>query len=330
VPLERLLGQLLMGRVTGTAASPALLARVRRGELGGVILFGDNVERANVPALVGKLQAAARTGRQLPLLIATDQEGGIVKRLPGPPTEPPAAMMTTAAAREQGLATGRCLNGLGIDADLAPVLDVPTSRSSFIYPPAFSTSPSLVASRGVSFADGLTAAGVVATAKHFPGLDRLSVSTDSSAETVHASRTTLARDLIPFRHAIAAGVPAIMVGTAGYPAYGDTWPAALSPSIVTKLLRDTLHFRGVTLSDALDTAAVSGRLPLPQATVQAVRAGIDMAYIGAADEATFAALLRAANDGTLPRPELEASCARVAALKSRFATGSGSASHTFN
>ena len=230
-------------------------------------------------------------------------------------------MTTTAAAREQGFATGRYLHSLGIDADLAPVLDVPTSRSSFIYARAFSTSPSLVASRGVSFAEGLSDAGVIATAKHFPGLGRLSVSTDSAAGTVRATRTALARDLIPFKRGIAAGVPAVMVGTAGYPAYGDSLPAALSPSIVTKLLRGTLHYKGVTLSDALDTRAVSSRLPRAQATVQAVRAGIDMAYIGAADQATFAAVLRAAQNGTLPRPALEASYARVAALKSRFTSG---------
>jgi beta-N-acetylhexosaminidase len=245
----------------GSTPSAAFLRRIRDGEIGGVVLFQNNATPSRVPALVAKLQAAARSGGRLPLLIAVDQEGGVVKRLPGPPSAAPSEMKSAAAARAQGLATGRYLRGLGINADLAPVLDVPTGPSAFIFSRAFSTSPSVVATRGVSFAQGVVAGGAVATGKHFPGLGRLTRSTDYASVTVPASRTALARDLIPFKRAIAAGVPAIMVGTAIYPAYGDHVPAAYSPSIVTKLLRGTLHFRGVTMSDDLDTAAVWSHIP---------------------------------------------------------------------
>jgi Glycosyl hydrolase family 3 N terminal domain len=204
----------------------------------------------------GRTPGCRPRGWPAPLLIAVDQEGGVVKRLPGPPTAAPSEMKSAGAARAQGLATSRYLRGLDINADLAPVLDVPTGPSAFIFSRAFSTSPSVVATRGVSFAQGVLAGGAVAAGKHFPGLGRLTKSTDSASVTVLASRAALARDLIPFKRAIAAGIPAIMVGTAIYPAYGDHVPAAYSPSIVVKLLRGALHFRGVTLSDDLDTAAV--------------------------------------------------------------------------
>jgi beta-N-acetylhexosaminidase len=239
-------------------------------------------------------------------------------------------MRTVAVARSQGIATGRYLHRLAINVDLAPVLDVPASSSAFIFSRAFATSPAAVASNGVAYAQGLVAGGVAATGKHFPGLGRLTESTDDAPETVRASKTALARDLISFKRAIAARVPALMVGTAVYPAYGDDLPAACSPAIVTGLLRGTLHYTGVVLSDDLDTAGVSGRIAPVQAAVQAVKAGVDLVYIAgvngsggdAIGEQAYAALLRAAKNGTLTHAALLASYYRVAAFKTRFAGGS--------
>ena len=287
------------------------------------MLFQNNAAEAQVPGLVAKLQAAARAGNQPPLVIAIDQEGGVVKRLPGPPTRAPSAMRSAAVARAQGIATGRYLRRLGINVDLAPVLDVPESRRDFIFSRAFATSPAAVATTGVAFAQGLGTGGVAATAKHFPGLGRLEQSTDDAPETVHASRTALATDLIPFKKAIAVDVPVVMVGTGAYPAYGDDLPAACSPAIVTRLLRDTLHFTGVVLSDDLDTAAVSSPT---QATVQAVKAGVDMVYIAgvngsggdAIGEQAYRALMRAAKNRTLTHASLVASYSRIVAFKRRY------------
>jgi beta-N-acetylhexosaminidase len=324
--LTQLVGQHLLVRMHSTTPSADFLGRVRRGEIGGVVLFQDNGTAAQLPRLIAKLQAAARAGGQLPLVIATDQEGGIVKRLPGPPTLAPGSMTSATVAHAQGLATGRYLHGLSINVDLAPVLDVPTSPSAFIAPRAFAASPDLVAGRGVAFALGVDAAGVAATVKHFPGLGRVRESTDAAPARVTASATALSRDLLPFKRAIAAHVPALMVGTASYPAYGDSLPAAFSPGVVTKLLRHTLHYGGVTLSDDLDTPAVSRRIPPTQAAVEAVRVGIDMVYIAgvsgtgadAVGRQAYAALRRAAKDGTLPLATLQDSYARIAAFKKRF------------
>jgi beta-N-acetylhexosaminidase len=238
-------------------------------------------------------------------------------------------MVSATDARVQGIATGHYLRRLGINADLAPVLDLPKSSSAFIASRSFASSPTLVASRGVSFARGVLAAGTVATAKHFPGLGRLTESTDYGPETISASRAALTRDLVPFRKAIRDGVPAIMVGTATYPAYGDGLPAACSPSVVMHLLRGTLHFRGVILSDDLDTAGVWGQIPPPQAAFQAVKVGIDIVYIAGVNgsggdsigEEAFTALMRAAKDGRLSRTALTASFQRIRALKSRYASG---------
>lgn len=326
--LAQLVGQHLLVRMQGSVPSASFLGRIRRGEIGGVVLFQNNATPEALPTLVAKLQAAAHAGGQLPLVIATDQEGGVVKRLPGAPTLAPNAMRSAQIARGQGLATAGYLKSFGINVDLAPVLDVPTSRDAFIFSRAFGSSVPIVGARGVAFAQGLVRGGVAATVKHFPGLGRLGTSTDYATATVTATKAALARDLAPFRRAIASGAPAVMVGTAIYPAYGDGLPAACSPAIVTKLLRGMLGFSGLVLSDDLDTAGVWGKIPPPEATVEAVKAGIDMVYIAgvngsggdAIGKEAFAALLRAAKDGRLARAALQASYARIASFKARFAS----------
>jgi beta-N-acetylhexosaminidase len=325
--LAQLVGQHLLVRMEGTTPSGSLLGRIRRGEVAGVVLFGDNIRPGGVPSLVAKLQNAARAGGQLPLLIAVDQEGGTVKRLPGPPTVAPSAMTSDAAARAQGRATGRELRALGIGVDLAPVLDVPISAKAFIASRAFSRSAAIVGARGRAFAAGLASARVAATVKHFPGLGRLAVSTDVRAGRVAASRAALARDLKPFADAIHAGVPAVMVSTASYPAYGSTLPAACARKLVHVLLRGTLGFEGVVMTDDLATAGVRATFPPEEASIRAVLAGADLLIVagapGSAGERhgaeAYAALLAAARAGRLPLADLRSSYERVAAFKRRFA-----------
>jgi beta-N-acetylhexosaminidase len=326
--LAQLVGQQIMVRMPDSTPSASFLARIKRGEIGGVVLFSDNYRSADsARRLIAKLQATARAGGQLPLLIAIDQEGGKVKRLPGPPTRAPSKMGKISTARAQGLATGRYLKKLGINLDLAPVLDVPASPRSFITSRAFSNNAKAVGNRGTAFAEGLEEGGVAAAVKHFPGLGRLTVNTDFAPGHVSASRGALAKDLAPFRVAIDAGVPAVMVGTASYPVYGSKRPAACAPQIVNGLLRQSLGFQGVILSDDLNTAGVRPVLPFPESAVRAVKAGIDMIYVSgagkdgndAAGRAAYAALLGAARRGAISRANLEASYERILELRLRFA-----------
>jgi beta-N-acetylhexosaminidase len=329
--LAQLVGQHLLVRMKGSTPSASLLGRIKRGEIGGVVLFRENVGGpGGVPALVAKLQAAARAGGQLPLLIAIDQEGGGVKRLPGPPTKAPPKMNSVSTAHAQGLATGRYLHGLGIGLNLAPVLDVPASPRAFIASRAFSSKKTVVAARGTAFAKGLVDGGVAGSVKHFPGLGRLLQSTDYHPGRVDASRSALTRDLFPFRTAIDAGTPVVMVGTAAYRAYGGKLPAACSQKIVTGLLRQTLGFEGVTLSDDLNTAGVRPLLSFPESAVQAVKAGIDIIYVSGVDangsdpagRRAYAALLSAARRGDISRSQMQVSYDRILELKRQYAGAS--------
>src|SRR4051812_4647955 len=173
VPLTRLVGAKVVGAVDGTAPSRALLRRVRRGELGGVVLSGTNVASgAQLRGLTRRLRRAARAGGAAGFLIAIDQEGGSVRRLAGPPRRSPVEIGRRGSrrvARGEGRATGRLLRRLGIGVDLAPVLDV-GRRRSFMASRAFGRTPRRVARLGPEFAVGLQQRGTAATAKHFPGL----------------------------------------------------------------------------------------------------------------------------------------------------------------
>jgi beta-N-acetylhexosaminidase len=318
---QQLVGQLLLVRMRGATPSPAFLRRVERGEVGGVVLFSDDVGPGLKDA-VARLQGAARAGGRPPLLIAVDQEGGIVERLPGPPTLAPPQMTTAALARSQGLATARSLRLAGIDLDLAPVLDV--GYGGFITPRTFGSTPVAVATRGVAFADGLEAGGVGATAKHFPGLGRATVNTDDAPVVVRATAAQLRADWLPFRTAVRHGIGAVMVSTAIYPALGSRLPAAFAPAIVADLRRQ-LGFRGVIVTDALRTPAVEGLYTTPEASVRAVAAGDDLvlaagptdsyADTDGASSSSFAALVAAVRSGRIPLARVQASYGRVLALK---------------
>ena len=145
VPLARMVGQLMLVRMQGQAPSPAFRARIRRGEIGGVVLFTDNYGAAGPAALVAQLQRIALGAGQPRLLIAIDQEGGVVRRLPGAPTLKPSQMTNARIATQQGLATAQNLKRNGVGVDLAPVLDV--GRGGFITERMFGSTPLQVANR---------------------------------------------------------------------------------------------------------------------------------------------------------------------------------------
>jgi len=322
----RLLGQRIMVGMLGAQPDAALLRSVRAGRVGSVILFRANiVSRAQLRAATGSLQRAARSGGNPPLLIATDQEGGQVKRLPnGPPDRSPpqiAASGSTSLAFSEGRATGRYLKGLGINWDLAPVVDVPTFRGAFIWRQgrAFSFSADTVAKYATPFALGLQNAHAAATAKHFPGVGSAAVDTDTKLDELRPSKAQRQAALKPYRALIPRGVDTVMLSTAGFPGYDVSGaPAALSRPIIQRLLRGRLRFRGVTITDALGTPTGHDEVT---AGVLAARAGADVLLYTDSASGELGALQRAMNSGALKSTEVLASYRRIVALKRRVAGG---------
>ncbi len=319
----RLTGQMLIARMEGSATED-LRRRARRGEIGGVVVFPPlDTATAALRAQVAALRRAAAAGGAPAPLVAIDQEGGEVKRLPAaPPTRPPPELGIAGptAASTEGRATGRALARLGIDVDLAPVLDVPAD-GAFIESRAFAADPERVGDTGVAFGEGLEDAGVAATAKHFPGLGRAVTNTDLAPSTVAATRAELRTDLAPFQAAVGAGFDLVMVSNAIYPAFDPSSPASLSPAVVQTLLRERLGYRGVVISDDLGAGALTGAgIGEGAAAVRAARAGVDLLLFALSDGSqAHRALREALRSGRLEREALVASCARTTALRDRLA-----------
>ncbi len=325
VPVKRLVGQRLMVHMAGTA-TPQLLRAAREGSIGGVIAFPPTSQNPKLLAKqISKLQKAAHAGHNPSLLVAIDQEGGLIKRLPaGPPTRSPrqiAASGSAGQSRSEGRKTGRYLSRLEFTADLAPVLDVPRSSSSFIAARSFGDNPRTVAKLGTAFADGLAAGGVAATAKHFPGLGSAPNDTDFGASVVAETKREFSRELEPFKAAISAGIAVVMVSNATYPAYGGHGPAVFAPQIVDGLLRRKLGFGGVVISDDLEAGAIrAAKLTPVEAAVPAAHAGVDLLLYARTDPIpqVTGQLQRAVKQGKLNRANLERAYVRIVTLKRKL------------
>lgn len=326
--LQQLIGQKLVVRMDGTRPSAFLLARARLGQIGGVILHGFNFNSpAGLRAITRRLQRAAASGGQPPLLIGVDQEGGPVKTVSWiPPTLAPSqmgALGSGATAVNQGQATGAALSKLGINIDFAPVADVPASRTSFLYRQGRTWSFLVHRTARLSgwFSIGLGRSGVLGTSKHFPGIGQATRNTDHDIVRLTATKATLAPGLKPFKTAVADRVPLIMLSNAIYTAY-DPWNAAgWSRTIGTSLLRGQLGFRGVTITDSLDGAAHARGQPSSSLAVRAARAGTDMLLLTGSEPSSqraYPALLGAAADGRIDRRRLLASYRRILALKAKL------------
>jgi beta-N-acetylhexosaminidase len=286
-----------------------------------VIAFPSDAQK--LKADVQQLQAAAKAGNNPALLVMIDQEGGNVKRLKGgPPDISPADLGKSGdegQSKDQGQKTGTYLRGLGVNVDLAPVLDISQPQTAnTIKSRTFSSDPAVVTKVGVAFAQGLQDGGVVATAKHFPGLGRATVSTDVRPVSIAATTQQLQNDLVPFKAAVDAGVGMVMVSTASYPTLGAKKPAAFSPTIVQGLLRGRLGFDGVTITDDLEAPSVTSTLPPVVAATGALKAGSDMllyAQNTAASENAFGALVREVKSGQLDRAVVQSAYDKITSLK---------------
>jgi beta-N-acetylhexosaminidase len=316
----KLLGQRIMVGFSGTAAPQWLLRAVRGGDVGSVILFAANLQsRSQTLALTGALQRAARAGGNPKLLIATDQEGGEVKRVPGvaPTLTPPEIAGTgrLSTATSQGRAAGSGLRRWGINWDLAPVVDVPTSSDAFIWRQgrAFSFSAATVARYASAFASGLQSRGVAASAKHFPGLGSATTDTDFAHLELHPTAAQRAAALKPYETMIPAGVDSVMASVAGFDAYDPSGTvAALSRPIVTGLLRGRLGFSRVVITDALGSSTGHDERT---AGVLAAAAGSDILLYTDSAPGELPALRAALTGGRLSRSEAADSYRRIITLK---------------
>jgi beta-N-acetylhexosaminidase len=335
--LAELAGQRVVYSYAGPAPPASLLSVIRAGQAGGVILFTPNItSRGQIRAVIGRLQQAALSSPvHRRLLILTDQEGGEVRRLSGPPAlsekQIGQSSNSTAAASAAGRGAGTNLAGVGDNVNLAPVLDVFRAPGNFIdqYQRSYSGNPTVVAKLGAAFIKAQQAVGVAATAKHFPGLGAAgqAQNTDLRPVTLRVSLQTLRSvDEAPYRTAIAAGVKLVMTSWAVYPALDPTRPAGLSPLVIQHELRGRLGFRGVTITDGIDAGAVTPYGSLAHRSVLAAAAGADLILAAATNPADNTpaqgiaivhALTAALADRRLNLEAADQAAARILALRAK-------------
>ncbi len=321
-------GQHLMAGFEGVAAPASLLARIRAGRVGGVILFTRNIESARqTAALIASLQLAALASPlEAPLLVGIDQEGGRVSRLSPDFTTFPAARGfgdsgDPALAREAARITGAELEASGVNVNFAPTVDILTNpECAVIGDRAYGTTPEIVATMGEAAAQGLQETGVAACAKHFPGIGDMAPDPHKVLPTSGLTIDDLrARELTPFQRLIRRAPPAcVMVAHAVFEKIDEAAPASLSPVFLQNILRGELGFRGVTITDDLDMGAIEDS---GQAALKSIVAGADVALICHSEDAqerAVDAIARAIGDGDLPPEQEEASSDRIRRLKDSY------------
>jgi beta-N-acetylhexosaminidase len=330
----QLAGQRVIYSYQGLTPPAELLDLIRHGEAAGVIFFGGNIaSTSQISGVIAQLDQANASPdnplRTLPLLLMTDQEGGLVRRLPGPPElsgkQIGASADPSAEATEAGTGAGQTLAGVGMNVNLAPVLDVYRAPGDFDdrFGRSYSSDPGAVSALGADFITAQQAVGVAATAKHFPGLGAATSAqnTDEQPVTLTVSRDDLRSiDEYPFRAAIAAEVKLVMVSWAVYPALDPRWPAGLSSAIVGGELRQRLGFTGVTITDALEAGALQAFGTTGQRATLAASAGMDLILCSSQDldqgEQARTALQQDLGHGTLNHAAFVAAVERIMNLRS--------------
>ena len=319
-------GALVWAGFDGPEVPAPLLDAIRAGRIGGLLLFafrGNIRTKEQVRAMLREAQDAARAGGLPPVPVAVDQEGGSVVRVGYRAVFPSAmalgAIGDAALVERVARAVAEGLLADGIAVNHAPVCDVNVEpRNPVINTRSFGDDALLVAELAAAWVRGSEGAGVATTPKHYPGHGASAVDSHHTTVDVNADRKTLdARELVPFRSAIAAGASGVMTAHIRYPALDEDNIATLSPRIATALLREELGFDGLLMTDSLDMSGVTQVETADGLVGRAVRAGVDAVMVTSNIELQLAASERIATQ--VPAPRVLEALRRAAEFRRRFA-----------
>jgi beta-N-acetylhexosaminidase len=323
---EQLAGQRLMVGFDGTELNDDLRFLIDTVKVGGLILFARNlIGPDQIRELCASVQSYAADCGQPSLLIAIDQEGGQVARLKEPFTQFPGnpAMKGEADAVEFARITARELSGVGINMNMAPVMDAaPENEESVMAKRVFGTDPLYVAAMGVKVIEHLQAGGIMAVAKHFPGIGRTVLDSHNDLPIFEAEMADMESfDLLPFQAAVRAGAAGMMLSHILYTKLDPEWPASLSPRIAKELLRNQMGFDGLVMTDDLDMGAVKKHYEMKSIIRQILQADIDIALIchkGPDIETAFEMILKFMEDSQKMESRMKDSVKRILRIKDNY------------
>ncbi|WP_336781920.1 glycoside hydrolase family 3 N-terminal domain-containing protein [Paenibacillus illinoisensis] len=333
-------GQMLMpdirqwnGKVT-TTVNEGLKSSIHNQDLGGLILFDKNiVDTRQVTTFTHNLQMEAG---DIPMFLGIDQEGGVIKRIPGGTNLPGqmalGATGDSALAEAAGQLTGEELTALGLNINFAPVLDINSNPDNpIIGMRSFSSDADLVTRLGLATITGLRQSGVIAAVKHFPGHGDTTVDSHLGLPVLTHNRERLdAVELKPFQAAIENGVEMIMTAHIAFPAIDSEQvtslkdgqrvpvPATLSKKVLNGLLREELGYEGIIISDAFTMDGIAEHFGEDLAVERAVNAGVDIILMPQDSAAAHQTLVNAVKNGTIPMETIHASVERILELKAKY------------
>jgi len=321
MPIERQVAQLFLLGFQGQDLTAPIFGRLRALDLGGIAVDTPNYSSSDqLAALAGEAGVIASQEGHVPPWVIAPQEGGEFNAFPDmPPATAAADLRSAADAFDEAELAAATLRGVGINGVLAPVADVAPPDAIALGGRAFSDDPGDVASYVSATVGAYRAARVLTAPGHFPGLGSGSEDTRFGPSQVSASLDELRdRDLVPFRAAIRAGVPAILIGNGLYETDDFVTPATLSRALTTDLLRGELGFEGMAITDDLADPPITALMSIPSAAVRAVQAGADLLYISGPpeeQEAAYDAVLDAVRSGKIDKRRLAEAVLRSLSVK---------------
>lgn len=330
--LQKQVGRLLIAGFKGTTMSSEIKHLIHEYHIGGIILFGRNIgSPQEILSLTQSLQHEAKdAGYTSPLLICIDQENGVVRRLGEGTTIIPGAMLLGAThdpnnAFKAGMMTAKELKALGINWNLAPVVDVNNNpKNPVIGVRSFGEDAQEVTAMAKNAMLGMQQAGVMTTLKHFPGHGDTSVDSHLDLPVIaHDLKRLHEVELVPFKECIAAGADAIMSAHVYFPALEvqANTPATLSRSVITGLLREELGFDGVVTTDCMEMDAIAKGIGTVEGCVKAVEAGVDLvmvSHIHSFQEQAVLKIVEAVENGSISEQQIEQSIARIERMISKY------------
>ena len=325
--LDEKIGQLIIAGLDGTEVTEQTRTLIDTYHIGGFIFFKPNLENPEQSRQLVNDLKALNTDNDIPLFLAVDQEGGTVTRLPGLEQMKTNGEIGSSYEADFSYETGKLLaaqlKAFGMQVNFAPSVDVNSNPNNpVIGNRAFGSDPDVVSEHGVQMMKGMQDENIITSVKHFPGHGDTNEDSHETLPIIEKTQEELAEvELTPFEETIEAGADMVMIAHILLPKLDTSHPATLSKEVVTDLLRKEMEYDGVVVTDDMTMGAIVNDYGLDEASVTAVKAGVDIILMAHGDEnvqKTFAALKDTVENGDITEERIEESVQRILLLKNKY------------
>lgn len=325
--LEEKVGQMIFAGIKGTDITNETKKIISTHQVGGIILFKDNLKNANQSVSLLNAIKQENTNNKVPLFLGVDEEGGRISRLPEltklPTNEELGKRNDISLSYNIGKLLGKELSAFGFNLDFAPVLDINSNpHNPIIGDRSFGTDAELVSELGLQMMKGIQSEQVISVIKHFPGHGDTAVDSHKELPIIQKSLEELqALELIPFKHAIEQGAEVVMVGHILLPKIDSTYPASISERIITDVLREQLGYEGIIITDDMTMKAILNNLEIGESAVSAVKAGNDIVLVAhnyANVKKAIDSIIKAIENGEITEQRIDESVKRILSIKKKY------------